>query len=322
MTERRKGDGAGQPGDKAGKGLTRRDLLKAGAVAGVAGAVAGPAAVAAAVTSEPPPPGMPDVVLIRGKIHTMDGADRVVSSVAIKDGKFIEIDRNGRGGPQSRVIDLRGRTVVPGLIESHTHFVSLANRVGYHVADVELSRNIADVLAFLAARRSDVPEGGFITAMGGWNPNQWEEGRLPTMAELDEAVPDRPVFVMQGTTGPSRVNTLGKAFFETVVSPLAGPVVVSADGVIAGGAQSTAALYHLRVRQTFEDKKRSAVDAMRAGLGLEPGQRPAVGHRSGVADPQLRARPDWHRPRYQHHLGPGEREHDRHPRDELRVLLQ
>jgi predicted amidohydrolase YtcJ len=83
------------------------------------------------------------------------------------------------------------------------------------------------------------------------------------MAELDEAVPDRPVFVMQGTTGPSRVNTLGKAFFETVVSPLAGPVVVSADGVIAGGAQSTAALYHLRVRQTFEDKKRSAVDAMR-----------------------------------------------------------
>jgi hypothetical protein len=154
--------------------------------------------------------------------------------------------------------------VIPGLIESHTHFVSLANRPGYHVAQLELATSIAEVQELLAARRArgDVPEGAFITAMGGWNPIQWAEQRLPTLAELDDAVPDRPVFLFQRFNGPSRVNSLGKQFFENVSSPLAGPVAVADDGTIAAGSPSTTALYHLRVRQTFEDKKRSSRDAM------------------------------------------------------------
>jgi hypothetical protein len=115
----------------------------------------------------------------------------------------------------------------------------------------------------LAARRArnDVPEDGFITAMGGWHPRMWAEQRLPTLAELDEAVSDRPVFLFQQFSGPASVNSLGKAFFESATAPLAGPVSVGADGSITG-AGARAALYHLRVRQTFEDKKRSALDAM------------------------------------------------------------
>jgi predicted amidohydrolase YtcJ len=58
------------------------------------------------------------------------------------------------------------------------------------------------------------------------------------------------------------VNSLGKAFFETVTSPLAGPVAVADNGTIAAGLPSMTALYHLRVRQSFEDKKRSTLDAM------------------------------------------------------------
>jgi hypothetical protein len=156
--------------------------------------------------------------------------------------------------------------VVPGLIESHTHFISLANRPGYHVV-LELARSIAEVQELLAARRAaqpEVPEGQFITAMGGWSPNQWAERRLPTLAELDAAVPDRPVFVYQGGGGPARTNTLGKMFFENASAPLAGPVLVGDDGSIinTGGVNHpNRALYHLRVRQTFEDKKRSAIDA-------------------------------------------------------------
>src|SRR5918994_5936855 len=106
--------------------------------------------------------------------------------------------------------------------------------------------------------------------MGGWHPNLWAERRMPTLAELDEAVPDRPVLLFQRFNGPCSTNTLGKAFFESVVSPLAGPVMVAADGMIAAGLQSTTALYHLRVRQTFDDKKRSTLDAMAftAGVGV------------------------------------------------------
>ena len=203
------------------------------------------------------------LVLTKGKIHTMDGSNRVVEEALIANGRFVEVgnrvDRHG----QYRVINLKGKTVVPGLIEGHVHVVSLANRPGYHTV-IEQATNIADIQAMLAARRPDVPEGQFITAMGGWSTNFFAERRLPTLAELDAAVPDRPVFIYSGGGGPAVTNSLGKAFFESVSDAQAGPVVVSPTGAIATGNpnQANRALYHLRVRQTFEDKKRSAIDAM------------------------------------------------------------
>ena len=137
---------------------------------------------------------------------------------------------------------------------------------------IEQATSIAEIQAMLAARRPDVPEGQFITAMGGWSTNFFAERRLPTLAELDAAVPDRPVFIYSGGGGPATTNSLGKAFFESVSDAQAGPVVVSPEGAIATGNpnQANRALYHLRVRQTFEDRKRSAIDAMRysASVGL------------------------------------------------------
>ncbi|HLB23425.1 MAG TPA: amidohydrolase family protein, partial [Dehalococcoidia bacterium] len=250
-----------------GKGRSRRNLLKAGAAAGVA-AVTGTAPGLAAATGrhhgDDRHEAAEELVFVNGRIHTLDDRNRVVSSVAIRNGRFVAVGRNVDSGRGGKVIDLRGKTVVPGLIESHTHFVSLANRPGYHVAQWELASNIAEVLAMLAARRPGVPEGQFITAMGAGTPRMFAELRLPTLAELDAAVPDRPVFLYQGGGGPARTNSLGKAFFESATAPLGGPVAVGADGSIPGGnpSQANLALYHLRVRQTFEDKKRSALDAM------------------------------------------------------------
>src|SRR3990172_3525884 len=250
-----------------GKGRSRRNLLKAGAAAGVA-AVTGTAPGLAAATGrhhgDDRHEAAEELVFVNGRIHTLDDRNRVVSSVAIRNGRFVAVGRNVDSGRGGKVIDLRGKTVVPGLIESHTHFVSLANRPGYHVAQWELASNIAEVLAMLAARRPGVPEGQFITAMGAGTPRMFAELRLPTLAELDAAVPDRPVFLYQGGGGPARTNSLGKAFFESATAPLGGPVAVGADGSIPGGnpSQANLALYPLRVRQTVEDKKRSALDAM------------------------------------------------------------
>ncbi len=246
--------------------ISRRDLLKAGAAAGVAAALpAGPAQAAQQVAaSGGGGEDAPELTFVNGRIHTMDDDNSVVSSVAIRDGRFVAVGNAANPGPGSKVVNLHGRTVVPGLIESHTHFVSLANRPGYHVAQWELASNVAEVLALLAARRRDVPAGQFITAMGAGTPRMFAELRLPFLAEIDAAVPDRPVFLYQGGGGPARTNTLGKQFFESATAPLAGPVTVGADGTIAGGNPNMAnrALYHLRIRQTFEDKKRSALDAM------------------------------------------------------------
>jgi len=242
--------------------LSRRNLFKA--TAAVAAALGVPAPVVAHGGGGSGNREERDLVLVNGRIHTMDERSSVVREVRISDGRFVDVGRNVSEG-NAKVVDLRGRTVVPGLIESHTHFVSLANRPGYHVAQWELANNVAEVQAALAARRRDVPEGQFITAMGAGTPRMFAELRLPTLVELDAAVPDRPVFVYQGGGGPARVNTLGKQFFETVSSPLAGPCVVAEDGSlanVAGVNHANRALYHLRVRQTLEDKKRSALDAM------------------------------------------------------------
>lgn len=259
------------------RGLSRRDLLRSGAAAGGAVALGGmTAGTAAAWDHNGGGRGRgkgrrhgrgrrhgEKLALVNGKIHTMDARNGFAREVLIEDGVFTDVGRRVERGGDVKVVNLRGRTVVPGLVESHTHFVSLANRPGWHVAQLELAESIDEVLQMLADRRSnsDIPEGEFVTSMGGWHPNQWGEGRLPTIDELDEAVADRPVFLFQQFAGPCAVNSLGKEFFENVSSPLAGPVAVGDDGSISGG-DARAALYHLRVRQTFEDKKRSALDSM------------------------------------------------------------
>src|SRR5207245_7473569 len=129
-----------------------------------------------------------------GRIHTLDARNSIVASVTIKDGKFAGIGREGRGdgGPCMRVIDLRGRTAVPGLVDNHNHFVLLGLRPG-HDTRLETAASIADVQAAIRARTKTVKAGAFITAMGGWTPAQFAENRLPTLAEPDAASPNNPV---------------------------------------------------------------------------------------------------------------------------------
>jgi predicted amidohydrolase YtcJ len=251
---------------KAGKKTSRRQFL--GASAGAAAAVAGPAAV---VVSGQNIAAEETLVLVNGRIHTMDAANTIANSVTIRNGRFAGINAAPAAGPGVRVIDLGGRTVVPGLVEPHIHSVSLANRPGYHTI-LENTSSIREIQEALAARRKDVPAGEWITSMGGWHPNQWAEHRHPTLSELDQAVADRPVLLYERFTGPCATNSLGKAFFDAAdaappVHPDVKPVKVAANGAIAaagftGGGPSASALFYLRRIQTFADRKRSTIDAM------------------------------------------------------------
>lgn len=262
--------------EQGGDALSRRGVLKAGALSGVAALASAASAGAAAAPLGDRRTGVdPDeTVLINGRIHTMDAQERVVASVGVKNGKVVYAGPDGRASlPNASVIDLGGRTAVPGLIEPHVHIVSLANRPGYHTP-IENATSIDQVQKILAKRRPGVPEGQWITALGGWHPNQFVDlRRPPNRFELDAAVSDRPVMIWQQFTGPAWVNSMGKALLESYTSPLAGPVAVADDGRIASGAApspATTALYHLRVRQTFDDKIRSTLDAMAfsAAVGL------------------------------------------------------
>ena len=258
------------------KGLSRRQFLAMAAVTAArpAAAVLSGQASRGGVTSAP------ELNLVNGRIYTMDSRNTIARAVSIRNGRFVTVGNTAPGrGPNTRVIDLKGRTVVPGIIEGHIHSVSLANRPGYHTI-LENTTSIREIQETLAARRKDVPEGQWITSMGGWHPNQWAEHRHPTRRELDDAVPDRPVLLYERFTGPCATNSLGKAFFDAAdagakAHPDIAKVNVSDNGVIAaaaqaGGGPSPSALYYLRRMQTFEDKKRSTLDAMKysARVGL------------------------------------------------------
>jgi predicted amidohydrolase YtcJ len=241
-------------------------------------ALAGPAALPLSSQTAAPIGDEITLVLVNGKIHTMDAANTVANTVTIRNDRFVAVGgRHPKAGPGVRIIDLRGRTATPGLVEPHIHIVSLANRPGYHTI-LENTASIREIQEALAARRKDVPAGAWITSMGGWHPNQWAEHRHPTLAELDAAVPDRPVLLYERFTGPAATNSLGKAFFDAAdaappVHPDIKKVNVSASGAIAaagftGGGPSASALYLLRLMQTFEDKKRSTLDAMRYSVSV------------------------------------------------------
>ena len=269
------------------KKLSRRQFISAATAAGTATAFGNePASVIlSAQAGQPPAAGggaQPDatLVLTNGRIHTMDARNTVARTVSMRNGRFVTVgDAAPARGPNTRVIDLKGRTAVPGLIEGHVHIVSLANRPGYHTP-LENTTSIREIQETLAARRKDVPAGQWITSMGGWHPNQWAEHRHPTRQELDSAVPDRPVLLYERFTGPCVTNSLGKAFFDAAdaaapVHPAIVPVKAAENGAIAaagfaGGGPSASALFHLRRLQTFEDKKRSTADAMAysASVGL------------------------------------------------------
>ncbi len=201
--------------------------------------------------------GARDVKLVNGKIHTLDTRNSIVSSVTIKNGKFVSVGGEARfdDGPCMRVIDLHGRTAVPGLVDNHNHFLLLGLRPG-HDTRLETAASIADVQAAIRARTRTVKAGEFITAMGGWTPAQFAENRLPTLAELDAAAPNHPVLIFNSFTGPASTNTLGKTFFTGK------GIAVDAAGNIAANGPSIAALNALRAIQTFNDKKQGTLDAM------------------------------------------------------------
>ncbi len=204
--------------------------------------------------------GSRDVKLVNGKIHTLDGRNSVVSSVTIKNGKFAAVGHGDRsdddgGGPCMRVINLNGRTAIPGIVDNHNHFLLLGLRPGRDTR-LESATSIADVQAAIRARTGTVKPGEFITAMGGWTAAQFAEKRLPTLAELDAAAPNNPVLVFNSFTGPSVTNTLGKNFFTSK------GITVDPNGNIAANAPSLAALNALRAIQTFNDKKQGTLDAM------------------------------------------------------------
>jgi predicted amidohydrolase YtcJ len=141
----------------------------------------------------------PDVILTNGKIITVDERFTIAQAVAIKGDRFVAVGTNQDitrlAGPATRRIDLKGRSVTPGLIDNHMHVVRAAGTWRYEVRldGVESRQHALDMLR---ARAAVTPSGEWIYTLGGWAIEQFAGDKRPfTSEELDQAVPNNPVFL-------------------------------------------------------------------------------------------------------------------------------
>ncbi|MFF8958133.1 amidohydrolase [Streptomyces sp. NPDC014894] len=148
----------------------------------------------------PTQPTRPDLILVNGRVTTMstNAGDAEAEAVAITGDRISAVgaDREIRelAGPGTTVVDLAGRRVVPGLIDSHVHIVR-AGRTWRDEVRWEDERTLETGLAAIARRAAERPEGSWVKVVGGWHPAQFPEGRGPSREELDRAAPDHPVYV-------------------------------------------------------------------------------------------------------------------------------
>lgn len=140
-----------------------------------------------------------DLIVTNGKITTMDDKNPEVQAVAIKDHKIFRTGTNAQilklKGSSTKLIDAKGNRVIPGLFDSHLHVIR-----GGRFYNTELRwdgvKTLKRALEMLKEQAQRTPKGQWVRVIGGWNEYQFEEKRLPTLAEINEATGEVPTFVM------------------------------------------------------------------------------------------------------------------------------
>jgi len=151
-------------------------------------------ALALAIAADPEMTPAATLVIVNANIHTAAPARPTARALAVRGARIVAVgdDASVRRfiGPRTRVVDLGGRTLLPGLIDSHGHMLGFGTRLSD--VDVVGTASYESVIARVAERAKTTPAGGWILGRG-WDQNDWPETAMPHHAALSRAVPDRPV---------------------------------------------------------------------------------------------------------------------------------
>src|SRR5271155_3478137 len=142
---------------------------------------------------------VPDLILFNGRFHTLDPTNPIAGAVAISGGNFSAVgtdhDVRKLAGKATKLIDLQGRSALPGLIDNHLHLI----RGGLNF-NMELRwdgvRSLADAMAMLRRQVAVTPPPQWVRVVGGFTEHQFAEKRLPTIEEINALAPDTPVFLL------------------------------------------------------------------------------------------------------------------------------
>ncbi|WDV56204.1 amidohydrolase [Streptomyces coeruleorubidus] len=210
-----------------------------------------------------------DLVVRNAKIHTGDSHHPYAEALAVRDGVITVVgddkDVAPRVGAGTKVVDALGRRVIPGLNDAHLHVI----RGGLNYV-LELRwdgvRSLRQCLAMLREQAARTPKGQWVRVVGGWSAEQFAERRLPTVAELNAAAPDTPVFVLHlyQSAVLNRAALKAAGFTRDTPDPRGGRIVRGRDGEPTGmllAAPSALILYSTLAKapglESEEDRKTS-----------------------------------------------------------------
>ena len=180
-----------------------------------------------------------DLILDRGLFTTLARSQPTATAVAIRDGRFLAVGTDNEvmslAGPKTKVVDLKGRRVLPGLIDNHLHII----RGGLNF-NMELRwdgvRSLADAMNMLKRQVAVTPPPQWVRVVGGFSERQFAEKRLPTIAELNAVAPETPVFLLhlydRAILNAAALRAVG--YTKDTPNPPGGEIVHGPDGTPTG----------------------------------------------------------------------------------------
>jgi predicted amidohydrolase YtcJ len=181
-----------------------------------------------------PPTAPADLIVTNARVYTADDARPLVEAFAVRDGRvaFVGSQREAAvlKGPNTRVIDAGGHTVIPGMVDGHAHFSGLAQTL--RQVDLTGTTSLNEVIARVVAKSKSVPKGTWITGRG-WDQNDWGVTDFPTHDALTAALPDHPVLLERVDGHAMYANMAAmKAAGVTAASksPVGGQIITDAKG--------------------------------------------------------------------------------------------
>ncbi|HLA78989.1 MAG TPA: amidohydrolase [Vicinamibacteria bacterium] len=182
--------------------------------------------------------GSADLVLSGGNLVTLDPARPRATAVAVRGGRIVAVGGEAEVrpfvGPATRRIDLKGRTVLPGLTDAHVHVMGLGQ--ARESLSLVGAQSLDQALRRVAEKAKGLPPGEWVLGRG-WDQNDWPEKRFPTAAELDRVSGDRPVFLVRvdGHAGWANSKALALAGVDRgTPDPPGGRIIRGPDNAPAG----------------------------------------------------------------------------------------
>jgi len=175
-----------------------------------------------------------DVIVLNGRIYTADAARPIVQAMAIRGGRVVftgdVAGARALAGPNTRSVDLAGRTVIPGMTDAHAHVVGLGDKL--QAVDLVETKSYDEVIARVVERAKDTPKGQWILGRG-WDQNDWGNTNWPTHDALSRAVPDHPVLLTRVDGHAVLVNAAAMRaanLTRASQSPAGGEIIKDAQG--------------------------------------------------------------------------------------------